>query len=233
VGGGGENMSDYNDLPDWTLPYISENFTGPYVSDGKFQESVAKSTAKPKSKLDWHSRTHDSAYAVRKDRKSRYEADLVYQANAYKIGGIVPRVAGTAVRYLNQLGDGRTLRDTVGNLRGAVKDGGVREPRLGRRGGGGVKTSKIDMDETSNPLAKWDVNPNESVYLPAPYFRGAVPKKVTQPAEPVLDPYDNDVVKPGFKYEKAKTFPSRPVEAGPHYHVNFRYKTRRRRRKYM
>jgi len=220
VVGGGVKMSE---LPDWTLPYYSENYTGPWLSDGKIQESVANGKSKPKSKLDALSRKHDTAYAVYKDRKHRYQADLAFQRGTEQIGGFVPRAAGYAVRYLNQFGDGRTLRDTSGNFRGSLK------------GGGGEKYKKDKM----NPYSVWDVGPISNaggpvgnVDLPDLYsFRGSVPKRVTQPSEPVPDPYDSCVAKPEFKFEKANKDRGSLVVDQPQYHVNFRRKVRRRRRK--
>lgn len=197
-----------SELPDWTLPYISENYTGPWLSDGKIQSSVANGKSKPKSKLDALSREHDTAYAVHKDRKNRYQADLVYQRGTEKIGGFVPRAAGYAVRYLNQLGDGNHLRDTVGNLRGSLI------------GGGGVNMSKYQ---------EFEVKPNDNVYLPEVYFRGSVPKKITQPPEPVADPYDVMVDKK-FGFKKAPSQGQVDTEEAllP---VYYRPKRRRRRRK--
>lgn len=196
-------MSD-NELPDWTTPYLSENYTGPMLSDGKFQESVANGKAKPKSKLDRLSRTHDHAYAVYKDRKHRYQADVDYQAGANKIGGFVPRAAGFAVRYLNQFGDGRTLRDTTGNLRGALKGGGgenmsklfeqylglARDPNFGMGYGG--------LDTSNKGSAVVDTTqPHDRPYVP--FEKEAVR---TQPALPDVDPYDNVSVNPKFEFQR-------------------------------
>lgn len=211
-----------SELPDWTLPYFSENYTGPWLSDGRIQESVAHGKSKPKSKLDALSREHDTAYAVHKDRKHRYQADLSYQQGTTKIGGFVPRAAGYAVRYLNQFGDGRTLRDTSGNLRGSLK------------GGGGVKMTE---DRVYNPsVGPYDgpnnMAGNDPAFFRRPYLRGPVPVKVTQPAEPISDPFDMNVAKPEFKFVKSK--PEQVVTGADqsHYHVNFRRKVRRRRRNY-
>lgn len=206
-----------SELPDWTLPYFSENYTGPWLSDGKIQESVANGKSKPKSKLDALSRKHDTAYAVYKDRKHRYQADLDFQRGTEEIGGFVPRAAGYAVRYLNQFGDGRTLRDTGGNLRGSLK------------GGGGENIKKENMEY--DPLSRWAGRPLAEGDIQDYHFRGSVPKKVTQPAEPVPDPYDSNFVRPEFKFEKVNKDRGSLSVDEPQYHVNFRRKVRRRRRK--
>lgn len=56
-----------------------DNYTGPYWSDGKFQESVEFGASAPLSDLDRASRLHDSAYARYKDEKYRIAADIIYQ----------------------------------------------------------------------------------------------------------------------------------------------------------
>lgn len=90
-------------VPDWTIPYGSENYTGPYLSDAKLQSSVEFGTAEPKSKLDALSRLHDSAYAKFDDQGHRTAADSLYNENAQKLMGLFPELAGTAVLYGNQV----------------------------------------------------------------------------------------------------------------------------------
>lgn len=88
-------------LPEWTWPYFQENYTGPYLSDGKFQASVANGKAKPKSKLDALSRKHDHAYAVAGTEYEKRMADAEYYNETRNMSWF-PRLAGTIVRYGNQ-----------------------------------------------------------------------------------------------------------------------------------
>ncbi len=86
-------MGDYFDF----LP----NYTGPWLSDGKFQGSVAFGKAKPKNDLDELSRLHDSAYARWDDRLHRTVADLIYDEEARELSGFLPSVARNLVVYGN------------------------------------------------------------------------------------------------------------------------------------
>nr|WRQ64945.1 hypothetical protein [Sobelivirales sp.] len=86
------------------------NYTGPYWSDGKFQESVEFGEADAKNELDELSRLHDSAYAKYKDRSHREAADEIYNREAKKLVGKFPALAGNLVQYGNYTG--RQLADT-------------------------------------------------------------------------------------------------------------------------
>jgi len=88
------------ELPEWTLPYFSENYTGPFLSDGKLQASVANGRAPPKSKLDRLSRAHDTDYALAKNDADRRKADRVYHT-ATRGMSLVPRFAGDLVLHWN------------------------------------------------------------------------------------------------------------------------------------
>ncbi len=119
-------------LPEWTLPYWSENYTGPFVSDGRFQESVANGRAPIKSKLDALSRKHDSEYfyARRGDprlaSKTRRRADFAY-FRATRSMGWFPRFAGNLVLYYNNpdclLGNCRVDGSGSAEVDGGVKMG--------------------------------------------------------------------------------------------------------------
>jgi len=239
LGGGGAKMSE---LPDWTLPYISENYTGPWLSDGKIQESVANGKSKPRSKLDALSRAHDTAYAVHKDRKNRHQADVVYQLGANEIGGFVPRVAGFAVRYLNQFGDGRTLRDTSGNLRGAVK------------GGGGENMDKYDV--SPNLRSESEARTRDEFLFGVPSaqqqkewrHQQAVKERDRQSqmdqeggsghlrgSQPTYNPYVDPKGSREGSTQQVCSDQGGSNSYLPHteYHFNFRRRARRRRRKWM
>nr|UHS71980.1 MAG: hypothetical protein 2 [Luteoviridae sp.] len=82
------------------MEYTGE-YTGPYWSNGKIQESVEWGDQDPKSQLDWLSRQHDSAYAHFKDAKHREAADLLYMKEAKQLAGRFPELAGSLVGYGN------------------------------------------------------------------------------------------------------------------------------------
>jgi len=88
------------ELPEWSLPYFSENYTGPFLSDGKFQASVANGRAPPKSRLDRLSRAHDTAYFLAKNDADRRKADRIYH-KATRDMSLVPRFAGDLVLHWN------------------------------------------------------------------------------------------------------------------------------------
>jgi len=101
----------------WFIP----NYTGPFISNGKFQTSVEFGDRAPKDSLDALSRLHDSAYAKYRDSKQhRMAADEIYADEAHKLGTITGHVAGLAVRY------GNHLQDAVRHIVGEV----VRQPAL-------------------------------------------------------------------------------------------------------
>lgn len=115
-------------FPEYTLPYVNENYTGPYLSDGKFQNSVYFGDAEPKSKLDALSRLHDTAYATFADYGHRTAADSIYNEEAKKLESIFPQLAGAAVLYGNKvMGSFSNLTSNaalgpLGVLIGAVKN---------------------------------------------------------------------------------------------------------------
>ncbi len=82
------------------MNYTGE-YTGPYWSDGRVQESVEWGKSTPQSELDWLSRQHDSAYAHYKDSRHREAADLLYMREAKKLAGRFPELAGNLVGYGN------------------------------------------------------------------------------------------------------------------------------------
>ncbi len=90
-------MGSYFDL----LP----NYTGPYISNGKFQKSVEFGDVKPKDQLDYFSRLHDSAYAKWNDKLHRTVADSIYNEQVKQLEGVLPEVARHAVLFGNQVID--------------------------------------------------------------------------------------------------------------------------------
>jgi len=111
------------------------NYTGPYWSDGKFQESVEWGDSDPQSQLDYLSRQHDSAYARYKDNKHREAADAIYNREAQKLKEKFPSLAGNLVLYGNYAGRqaekltknsalGFKIGGPVGALAGAIYTAG-------------------------------------------------------------------------------------------------------------
>lgn len=76
---------------------LGQNYTGPYISDGKFQESVEFGESEALDYLDYLSRMHDSAYAKYSDPEHREAADMLYAREAKRIKGLFPQLASTAV----------------------------------------------------------------------------------------------------------------------------------------
>ncbi len=103
------------------------NYTGPYWSDGTIQPSVEWGASDPQSDLDFLSRQHDSAYAHFKDRGHREAADRLYKAEADKLVGRFPELAGKAVLYGNYAGRqaSQLAKDVgmFGGLPGLIKFG--------------------------------------------------------------------------------------------------------------
>lgn len=96
-------MGDY--LRDLGVPGSGsiQNYTGPGLSNGLFQNSVEFGTALPTNDLDALARLHDSAYAKYKDRAHRRAADKIFADAAGKIPNSEALLAKNAVRYGNQV----------------------------------------------------------------------------------------------------------------------------------
>jgi hypothetical protein len=84
-----------------TMEQFSGNYTGPYWSDGRLQESVEFGSSDPQSELDKLSRLHDTAYAHYTDRQHREAADEIYERDAKVLAGKFPELAGKLVLYGN------------------------------------------------------------------------------------------------------------------------------------
>ncbi len=104
------------------------NYTGPYISDGKIQESVVFGTTVPNDALDTLSRLHDTAYATYKDYAHRRAADIIYYREAKRLEGLFPELAGISVLVGNQVGSAVTnlvdgaLSGPIGFMIGATKN---------------------------------------------------------------------------------------------------------------
>lgn len=82
---------------------LGVRYTGPGVSNGKFQNSVEFGDRTPLDTLDFYSRMHDSAYAKYKDKWHRRAADQLYYDQAMKLRQAFPWVAANAVWHGNKL----------------------------------------------------------------------------------------------------------------------------------
>lgn len=84
-----------------TEDVLGQNYTGPYVSNGKFQKSVAFGDRAPLDELDSYSRLHDTIRALYKPGNVNRAADSLYMQRTNQIGGTLPALAGPAVVYGN------------------------------------------------------------------------------------------------------------------------------------
>lgn len=156
------------------MNYIGE-YTGPYWSDGKIQESVEWGDRTPQSELDWLSRQHDSAYAHFKDSRHREAADLLYMREAKKLVGQFPELAGNLVGYGNYTG--RQLGKLLSDVGLSTKLTG--NPLLGvvKYGLGGIKDNFQRVNGTYLKNELRDVN----------QFYGTDPLKLSRPKPLVQD----------------------------------------------
>lgn len=80
------------------------NYLGPYWSDGRIQPSVAYGKSRPKNDLDDAARIHDTRYAMYSgDSHALAAADNEFYERVNAMGGLLPTVAGIAVKYGNRL----------------------------------------------------------------------------------------------------------------------------------
>lgn len=91
------------------LGFTKMNYTGPYISDGKFQTSVEFGKSKPLNRLDAFSRYHDSAFAHYQDYGHRAAANSIYYDQT-RNGNRTENFAGNVVLYGNQ------VKSAVGNM---------------------------------------------------------------------------------------------------------------------
>jgi len=180
-------------LPEWTLPYWSENYTGPFVSDGRFQESVADGRAPPKSRLDVLSREHDAEYYRARQMQNRAaaslarrRADFVY-FGATRSMGWFPRFAGDLVLYYNQ-------PDCRGGSCRFDGSGGVEVVGGGVKMGNGASDYRMQPGQQRNPgdanflrgsseYKEISAIPAETAvcYAPEASLRGSVPQLFYRP----------------------------------------------------
>lgn len=85
---------------EWSLPY-TDNFTGPYWSDGQFQKSVAYSKKKPKTLLDSYSKEHDMWSALCESDQCLNAADELYELQTSNMS-FFPRMIGKMPKAFNK-----------------------------------------------------------------------------------------------------------------------------------
>jgi hypothetical protein len=88
-----------------------DQYTGPYISDGKLQESVEFGMSKPDDIVDRASRLHDTAYAHFSDTEHRMAADAIYYETLRNVPGLKAAAARSAVMQGNQVLRG--IRDAM------------------------------------------------------------------------------------------------------------------------
>lgn len=82
-----------------------DNYTGPYISDGKYQSSVEFGETKPIGEWAAWSRLHDSAFAHFDDYGHRTAANSLYAQRMGELGGTSQQAAAFFVTYGNQIKD--------------------------------------------------------------------------------------------------------------------------------
>jgi hypothetical protein len=101
------------------------NYTGPNVSDGKLQASVAFGDAFPVDQWDAFSRLHDSAFAHFTDYGHRTAANSIYNDWMKQNPSVSKDIAGWLVLYGNQIGSslGNLGFNMTSMIVGGVKNG--------------------------------------------------------------------------------------------------------------
>lgn len=101
------------------------NYTGPYLSDGKFQSSVEFGEKQPIDRWDAFSRLHDSAFKKWDDYGHRTAANSIYNEWMKENPTTSKSIAGFLVLYGNQINSSLSgLGPNMGSLiMGGIKNG--------------------------------------------------------------------------------------------------------------
>lgn len=186
-----------------------DNFTGPYWSDGKLQESVEFGATTPLNDLDIASRLHDSAYAhYEAGTQQRRAADYLYYEEVQNLGGL-GQFAGTAVLYGNQVTN--ALGELASDASTGFKFGGL----LGGLVGliyGGVKNelNLIDWMDNKNKY----LEEVRSYYDTDPYKDKEGYRKRHATLE-LVQGVDNPFVNPVSYDDLLELAPTKWVDTGP------------------
>lgn len=139
---------------DWSWPY-TDNYTGPFWSDGAFQSSVPDGEKPPKNKLDSFSREHDTNCF--NSGGCSLNDNLIYYERTRDMDSI-PRLIGEAPlwwynypEYLKKKDEELVGRKMNGNLRGSGEEPGFSD----------FKTKAIALSKVGQSVA-----PLPSVYNP-------------------------------------------------------------------
>lgn len=177
-----------NDIPEWLWPY-TDNYTGPYWSDGKFQGSTSKGRKAPKSRLDKLSKAHDASYATCIGFDCLDRADQVYSLDSSNMS-LVPWLIGKMPLY------GNAIPRKIARLLGHTYIGdealwvGENKRRMSRRRFGNSETTFIDPLSTNrfrgrewqNPLPPPKQTPAQTPLAPQ------APEGQTSFEEPAVSP---------------------------------------------
>ncbi len=198
------------------------NYTGPYISNGGFQESVIFGEVAPKDELDAASRLHDTAYAKWNDQLHRTVADIIYNETVRELDGFSAAMARGLVLYGNATA--RAVNKIVGYLHlgplglvaGAV-DNGVEVQKLLSMGDE-VHREILDFYST-DPYPQYQLGRSKRM--------GNTP---TQPSAskvyadlPKSDPARNINLRGSAKSTASIYNPSEPINAKPYVNMKGSY----------
>ena len=85
---------------EWSYPF-TDDYTGPYYSNGIFQGSVPFGKKKPKNKLAELSRIHDTAFALCDTLDCLDRADQLYYDDTRRFQDTQPRIIGALPKIAN------------------------------------------------------------------------------------------------------------------------------------
>lgn len=197
---------------------IGQAYTGPYVSNNKFQESVAFGDYIPVDQLDAFSRLHDTSYYVYKDSGHRKAADSIYADDVSHLGAAGYGAAGI-VHY------GNPAYDSASNLTNHTYDGFKIGGLIGAVGGlvyGSVENSltlydyMLHSEEYKKDVKKlYSTDPYSDARYMNPYKQlGKSPGPVGLPAGPGASVNNTDVtVGGGLEKEMSKGIKLKPKAA--------------------
>jgi len=225
----------------------SDNYTGPYYSDGKYQESVPFGDAPADTPLAQQSRLHDTAYYYYKDDLHRKAADEIYYNNLKDIDDPATVVARNAVRHGNVAVDagsrlahnvavGTNLLGPLGAIGGLVYTGLQNIHKASQMlPGGAYDKAKSDVLSlyATDPKANMSLRgsakkPTKPIDIPVP------PTGTSTTSQPVYDPYSvasNDPTHAPAVNDKMLYFGDPAFMSAWQKHRRNLYKIQRRRRK--
>lgn len=151
------------------------NYLGPYLSDGKFQQSVAFGKSKPKNSIDAAARKHDTFYALNKrDAYALKAADDIFVDETYRespLGFIAAASVTLGNCVLRPISCVQTRtnagREIVAGKRGDLELYYKNNNKENKEGGGGVKmggnTSRAESVEDIPVVPGWNNSGRQNV----------------------------------------------------------------------